>query len=159
MKIAIVYYSYTGNTERVAKILTEILREKGKVDLFKIVSLNESKSFFAQVYRALFKKRAKIEDINFDLSGYELIFFGTPVWACLPTPAMNTYLDRCFGLEGKSIILFVTYHSGVGVKRCLNYMQDILTKKGVKNFKRFSLQESKVEDKKFIEELLLTLNL
>jgi NAD(P)H-dependent FMN reductase len=90
--------------------------------------------------------------VNFDLSGYDLICFGTPVWAFGPTPAMNTYLADCSGLEGKEIILFATYGSGAGKERCLNYMQNILAQKGAKGFKRFSIQQFKVNDKEFVLE-------
>ncbi|MCX5704091.1 MAG: flavodoxin, partial [Candidatus Omnitrophica bacterium] len=73
-----------------------------------------------------------------------------PVWAFAPAPAMNTYLDRCFGLEGKKIILFTTYGSGTGNKRCLNYMQDIVVKKGARGIKRFSVQQFRVKDRNLI---------
>ena len=148
MKTAIVYYSYTGNTKKVADVLAENLKEKGQVDLFKLEPLDESKRFLHQIGRALFKRRARLKEINFNLSSYDLICFGTPVWAFAPAPAMNTYLDRCFGLENKDVILFVTYGGGPGKERCLNYMQNILTKKGVKSFKKFSIQQGK--DKEFI---------
>ena len=150
MKTAIVYYSYTGNTKRVVDVLAERLKEKGQVDLFKLESLDESERFLSQIWKALFKKRAKLKEINFNLSSYDLICFGTPVWAFGPAPAMNTYMDRCFGLEEKDVILFVTYGSGTGKERCLNYMENILTKKGAESFKKFSIQQFKVKDKEFI---------
>ena len=100
-----------------------------------------------QCKRAFWHKRATLQPLDFDLSGFDLICFGTPVWAFGPAPAMNTYLDKCLGIEGKNIILFTTCGSGTGNERCLNYMQDILAKKGAKTFQRFSIQQSKVKDK------------
>jgi flavodoxin len=150
MKSAVIYYSYSGNTKQVVAILIGVLTDKGETQEIELISLDESKSFFGQAKRALFHKEAKIQPVNFDLSTYDLICFGTPVWAFGPAPAMNTYLDKCFGLEDKAVILFTTYGSGSGNERCLNYMQDILAGKGAKKFSRFSIQQFKVSDKEFV---------
>ena len=149
MRSIIVYYSYSGNTKKVTEILAEYLRQRGEVEIIALEALDESKSFFAQCNRAFRKKRAKISEVRYNLSSYDLICLGSPVWAFAPAPAINTYLDNCFGLEGKNIILFTTYGSGTGNSRCLNYMQDILTKKGARQFRRFSIQQLKVKDKDF----------
>jgi len=146
MKSAIIYYSYTGNTRKVAVVLHEYLMDKGPVETIELVALDESKSFFGQGQRAFKHVRAKIATVNSDLSAYDLICFGTPVWAFGPAPAMNAYLDRCSGLEGKSVILFTTYGSGAGNKRCLDNMQGLLSKKGVRDFRRFCVQQLKVND-------------
>jgi len=150
MKSAIIYYSYTGNTKRAADVLAEHLKQKGQVEIIMLKGLDESGNFLMQSARALRHKRANIQDVNFNLSGHDLICFGTPVWAFGPAPSMNTYLDSCLGAEGKDIILFTTYGSGTGNKRCLDYMQNILTKKGAGSFKRFSVQQFKVGDKEFV---------
>lgn len=149
MKSIILYYSYTGNTKKIAEILAAHLRQKSEVDIVELKSLDESDKFLSQAFRALRHKKAKIQSVNFNLSNYDLICLGTPVWAFAPSPAMNTYLDECFGLEGKEVILFTTYGSGTGNQRCLNYMQEILSKKGPRQFSRFSIQQFKVNNKEF----------
>ena len=150
MKSLVVYYSFSGNTKKVAAALEEYLKQKGEVDLVELKATDESRNFFAQANRAFSKKRALLEPVNFDLSKYDLICFGTPIWAFSPTPAMNTYLDKCSSLADKDVILFSTYGSGTGNTKCLDYMQRILTVKGGKNFQRFSVQQGKVKDKNFI---------
>jgi multimeric flavodoxin WrbA len=150
MRSAIVYYSYSGNTRKVAEVLAGVLKEKGQVEIVELKALDESKSFLGQCRRAFSRIRAKLAPVNFNLSAYDLICLGTPVWAFAPAPAMSTYLDKCFGLENKGIILFTSYGSGTGNNRCLNYMQHVLTQKGAKNFKRFSIQQFKVNDKGFV---------
>jgi flavodoxin len=150
MKSIIVYYSYSGNTKQVAGALAEYLAKNGEVRQIELVAQDESKYFLGQCRRAFYHAKAKIEPVDLDLSGFDLICFGSPVWAFAPTPAMNTYLDKCFGIENKQIILFTTYGSGAGNKRCLKFMQDILSNKGAKNFNRFSVQQFKVSDKEFV---------
>jgi len=150
MKSAVIYYSYSGNTKKVAQVLAGALKEKGEVDLIEIKALDESKNFFAQAARAFKHVKAKIAAANFNLSSYDLLCFGTPVWAFGPAPAMNAYMESCFGLENKQATLFATYGSGSGKKRCLDYMENILAKRGVASLKRFSIQQFKVKDKEFV---------
>jgi len=154
MKSVIIYYSYSGNTRKVADVLSAGLMQKGEVKKIELASLDEPVSFFSQAHRAFFRRRARIKPAGFDLSGYDLVCFGTPVWAFAPAPAMNTYLDECSGLKGKPVVLFTTYGSGTGNQRCMNYMQSVLTRKGAGQFKRFSVQQFKVNTPEFINAVL-----
>jgi len=150
MRSLIVYYSYSGNTKKVAEQLCEQLRQKGQVDIIELKAQDESESFFGQCRRAFRHTRAKIAPVNCNPGDYDLICFGSPVWAFAPAPAMNTYLGQAQNIQDKKIVLFTTYGSGTGNNRCLNYMRRILTEKGAKNFKRFSIQQSKVSDRDFV---------
>jgi flavodoxin len=154
MKTIIIYYSYSGNTQKVANFLRKYLEHQGEVDVIELKGWDESTQFFIQAIRAFRHKRAAIQPVNFDLARYDLICFGTPVWAFGPAPAMNAYLDRCFGLAGKEVILFTTYGSGAGKGRCLDYMQQILSKKGAGQFNRFSIQQFKADDSEFVKKIL-----
>ena len=150
MKSAVIYFSYRGNTKKVAEVLTELLSKEGLVEQIELIALDESKSFLGQCRRALSHLKAEINPVKIDLSGFDLISFGSPVWAFAPAPAMNTYLDLCTGLEGKEVLLFTTYGSGTGNARCLDYMQGMLAQKGVNKFSRFSIQQLRVQDKEFV---------
>lgn len=150
MKSVIVYYSYSGNTRRVARLLNEELKQKGETELRELKPTDESRNFFLQCRRAIKRIRAKLEEVDFDLSAYDLICIGTPIWAFGPAPAVNTYLDGCCGIEGKQIILFTTYGSGTGNDKCLNYMQEILAKKGAKSFQYFSLSGGKIKNTEYV---------
>ena len=150
MKSIIIYYSYSGNTGKVASVLAEYLREKTEVEIIDLKPQDESCSFLGQCRRAFFKQRATIETIKTDLSGYDVICIGSPVWAFAPAPAINTYLDKCFEIENKEVILFTTYGSGTGNQRCLNYMQSLLARKGVNIFRRFSIQQFKANNQEFV---------
>ena len=146
MKSLVVYYSYSGNTKKVALALEELLRTKGEVVVTELKAQDESASFIKQCRRAFSKVRAKIEPVNSSLSGYDVVCLGSPVWAFAPAPAVNTFLDNCSGLEGKEVVLFTTYGSGTGNGRCLVYMKNALLKKGATKCEHFSIQQSKVSD-------------
>jgi len=150
MKIAIVYYSYGGNTREVADILSEYLQSEGSVETIELNALDESDGFIMQGARAFFHKQAWLDKVDFDLRLYDMVCFGTPVWAFAPTPAMNTFLDSCYGLKGKEILLFTTYGSGTGKERCMDFMENALAKKGGANFKRLAIQQKQVKDREFV---------
>jgi flavodoxin len=149
MKSVVVYYSYSGNTRKVAEILVEYLAEKYETKILELKPLDESKNFFVQGGRAHKHIKAELDDVNFDLSSYDLICLGTPVWAFTSTPAINTYVQACTGLENKVVVLFTT-SGNIGDKRCLDYLQGILSKKGAGIFKRFSIRHHKVKQKDFV---------
>jgi len=124
-----------------------------------MVELRPSKElngFVSQARKAFWHKKEEIEDVRFDLKEYDLICLGTPVWAFGPAPAMNTYLEKCFGVESKKVILFATYGSGAGKNRCLNYMRRILSKKGVKDFGEIFVQQGKTRKREEVEEIIKT---
>jgi flavodoxin len=150
MNSIIVYYSYSGNTKKVSGVLSEYLAKQNEVEIIELTALDESDNFFSQCTRAFRRKKAKIEPVNFDLTQFDLICLGTPVWAFAPAPAVNTFLEQCTGAENKQVILFTTCGSGTGNERCLNYMQGKLAAKGARSFQRFSIQQFKVKDKEFV---------
>lgn len=154
MKSLIVYYSYTGNTGKVAEILKGILSKKGEAEIHQLKPIDESNNFFVQTASAFTGKRAKLQEERFDLSGYDLVCLGTPVWAFAPTPAINTYLDKVQNLDGKDAVCFVTYASGAGVKRCTNTMIEKLKQKGAFKISDFSIQQGKVNNTGFVEKAI-----
>jgi flavodoxin len=150
MKTVVFYYSYSGNTRKVAQVLGEHLRPGHEVSIIELRAKDEPAGFFGQCKRAFWHKRAEIEPVDFDLSPYDLICLGTPVWAFGPAPAVNTFLDKCSRVWGKDVVLFTTFGSGTGNQRCLDYMQDILAKKGAKKLRQFSIQQKKADNKEFV---------
>ena len=79
MKAIVIYYSYSGNTQKVADVLVDCLQWQYEVKALRLEAPDESKSFFGQAARALLHKKTKISPAELDLSGYDLICLGTPV--------------------------------------------------------------------------------
>lgn len=104
-KSIIVYYSWVGNTEAVAK---EIQNQTG----FTIQKIEEKKnrkpgSIMSAAMGAFFGVRSRIKPMDFSLKDFENIFIGVQVWAGKTTPAINQYLSKtCF--NNKKIWLFIT---------------------------------------------------
>lgn len=149
----IVFYSYSGNTKLAAEILIKELQISNfKTSLIELQAADESDSFLRQAIRALFKRKARIQDnLNADLSAYDLIALGTPVWAFGMAPALRAYLDICRNITGKRILLFATYGSGVGKDKCVDEMSAIVKKMGAKDTVSFLIQQNDVKNRDLVK--------
>jgi flavodoxin len=147
-KAIIVFFTFSGNTERVAGVLRDTLVPKYHVDMVRLEALDEPASFLKQCVRAFRKKKAKIRSTTpLDVNGYDLICLGTPVWAFGMAPAMRAYISGCTGLTGKKIILFTTCGSGAGRQKCTDEIEHLLKNAGVSGVDTFSVQQGDIGKK------------
>lgn len=155
MKSLVTYYSFSGNTDRVAKTFADVLKKNGDVDMRRLKPKEEISSFVAQCRAARSHKRVELEGgAVFDASPYDVLLIGCPVWAFAPTPAMNTYLDGLSGLNGKRAIVLLTSGSGLGVKHCFKHIRSVLENKGAARIDEINIPDRKQGDEDFIRECL-----
>ena len=111
MKKLFIYYSYTGNGQEVAKYLKENGYELKEV----IRKKKLPKSFFFGIltggFLASINHKDKLVDFDEDVSMYDEIVIGSPVWNARFSSPINTVLAK-LNLEGKKLS-FVLY-SGSG---------------------------------------------
>ncbi|MBU0479041.1 PilZ domain-containing protein [bacterium] len=151
MRACIIYFSLTGNTHKLAQVISQGLKHKNfDVDLVRLEPADGAKTFAGQGMTALQRKRVNIGDVNFALSMYDLILFGSPVWAFSPAPALNTYLEKCYGLEGKKTVVFYTYGSGTGKSRAVKIVKKILEGKGARSVSSILIGQRKLKDQRDI---------
>ncbi len=143
MKAIVVYYSQTGNTEKVAKKIAGTLDKKG-IDV-KTVSIERSRerSYEENVEDAKKEEKAEIEGTKTDLSDFDMLFIGTPVWCGKPATPVNAYMDQCEGLDGTKIVSFVT-HGGGGPSMTFDKIKDKLEPKGGNVVEELSLSSEEV---------------
>jgi flavodoxin len=105
MKNLVVYYSFMGSTEVVAKEIHQLVGG----DLIKIEEVKPRKkgSMMGPAFSALLGLKSRLKKMDFTLAGYENIFLGVQVWAARSTPAINTFLSKA-DLKNKKVYLFVT---------------------------------------------------
>ncbi len=157
MKTAIIYYSFSGNTHRVAQIIADILKQKGEdVTPVRIRPLKEPTNFVVQCKEAFLGKKPELYKTLLDLGDFDKVILGSPVWAFKPAPAVNTYLSQCSTLSGKEALCFVTYGSGAGKEKTLESMKSGLEKKGARVVAKISFQqsESKEECRRKVAQIL-----
>ncbi len=156
MKAAVICYSATGNTEKMAEKMVELLRsEEIETELISI-ERGEERSYEENVEEAKQEKKVKIEPVKTDLSDFDLVVLGTPVWCGKPATPVNTYLSECEGSNDVEMILFVT-HGGGGPGRTFEIMKTELEHKGGKVKDTFSIYFEEIDDsdvKKDMESVL-----
>ena len=124
MKVAIIYYSMSGNVEYVAKKIAE----RVDADLIRIVPKKEYpnkgfKKFFWGGKSAVMGETPELEDYSFDETLYDYIIFGSPVWAARFTPPIRTFIkDNKDKLKDKKIAAFACY-SGSGADKAIEQLK------------------------------------
>jgi hypothetical protein len=85
-----------------------------------------------------------IEPEEIDVSKYDLLIIGTPVWAWKPAPAMNAAVKALTGCEGKMAVIFTTCsnHPGEG----LPLLKKALAGRGVTVMAEISLNAEDVKN-------------
>ena len=146
-KILIAYYSYSGNTRTIA----EKIRALTGGDLFEIkpkepypANYNDAVNL-AQKEKAAGKKPELVE--NADISAYDKIYLGTPVWWYTFASPVRTFLSNN-DFSGKTIIPFCT-HGGGGASNTFSDIQQLCPAATVKE--GFSSFENSAKDIEIME--------
>lgn len=108
MKICIIYHSETGNTRHVAQHLSSAFDSK-LVEINDVASHSQLTRFLIWCKMARGEELTKTEPESVDVSEYDLIVFGSPVWAFKPTPAIHTAIVNLKGCMGKPAVAFSTH--------------------------------------------------
>lgn len=114
MKKLVVYYSYTGNTRKIASII----KDKLNCDVLELEPLTPFSEDYDEVVdeyqnNSIDNKEVAIKDINVDLNNYDEIIIGTPVWWYTISPVVVTFLKK-YDLSGKKIYPFATNAGWLG---------------------------------------------
>jgi flavodoxin len=151
MKTCIIYHSYTGITRGVA----EKVRDACGGDLVEVQPkehYSSLKAYSTGCLRARREERDPIFPEKIDVSQYDRIVIGTPVWAWKATPAINAAIAALEGCEGKSAVLFATCGSKSG--NTLTILRKALEAKGVKVTGEITLTRKEIGDDRKIHELV-----
>ncbi|MBO4869809.1 MAG: hypothetical protein J5585_08860 [Clostridia bacterium] len=110
MKKLFVYYSLNGSGDAVAEYLSQNGYDTRKV----ITEKPMPKSFFLQIMKGGFAagigKKEKLSGFDPDLSGYDEVVIGSPVWNGRISPPVNTVISS-LDLTGKDVS-FILYAGG-----------------------------------------------
>ncbi|MDR0557869.1 MAG: flavodoxin [Treponema sp.] len=139
MKTLVVYYSYEGNVALAAEVIKQKLRDSSnarrpeEADIFRIEVEHERrfKSFLKYLWggkQILLKKTPILKPRALDFDRYDLLIFGSPVWASSPAPAITAFLKQ-LPVSGKKTAVFCCCAGSKG--RTLEIMKSCLSKNTV----------------------------
>ena len=127
MKRLIVFYSLEGNTEYIA----DKIAEKLDADKLKLVPKTQYatkgfKKFFWGGKAAVMAEKPELEPYDADLSAYDEIIIGFPVWAGNITPPVRTFVsENVESLKNKDICTFAC-ESGAGAEKAFGKLQELI---------------------------------
>jgi len=127
-KILVVYYSRTQTTKKVA----EILAEKLGADLEEIkdtVDRTGVKGYWLSGKDATLRKLTVLEKSEKDLSNYELVIIGTPIWFWNMSVPVRTYVTE--NKDKFPQVAFFCTMGGSGDERAFKEMSEIIGKESV----------------------------
>lgn len=111
-KILVAYFSASGITAKVA----EMLAKTAGADLYEIKPeipyTNDDLNWMNKNSRSSIEmsdksSRPALSDKNADISGYDTILLGFPIWWYVAPTIINTFLES-YDFSGKKIVLFAT---------------------------------------------------
>ena len=125
-KTLIVYYSRTGNTEKVAKAIAETLH--ADLDAIRDVKSRDGIFGYLRSGREAWRQQlTDIQPIENSPEYYDLIVLGTPVWAGKPSSPMRTYISKHSG-QLKNVAFFCT-EGGSGAEKVFCHMEDLCARR------------------------------
>jgi flavodoxin len=110
MNAAVVYFSRTGNTKRLAQAIADT----AKAPIFELSQAEPNK-----------------------IATYDLLIFGTPVEGASPTKEALSYISSMSTVTGKKAILFCTYKI-FGNERAMKAIEKELSAKGYETILKVS---------------------
>lgn len=125
MKTVVIFYSLEGNTKFIAKVLAKELKAD-LIELETVKSFPSSglKKFVWGGKSVMLKEQPQLSNENIDLTGYDNVLIGTPVWAGTCSSPMNTFV-RQYPFTGKKVGFFVCAGGGSTTK-CFNVLKEAL---------------------------------
>jgi len=121
----VVYFSFEGNTKLIAEKIGETLNAD-------VVELKTSKKyptegigkFFWGGKSVVFGEKPTLTNESIDLSRYDTIIIGTPVWAGSFAPPIRSFVND-YKIVNKKIAIFAS-HGGGGAAKCFAKLKEAL---------------------------------
>lgn len=156
-KALVAYFSASGVTEGVAKTLA---RATG-ADLYEIrpsvpythadLDWMNADSRSSREMKDKSSRPSIVNDIP-DMSDYDVLFLGFPIWWYVAPTIINTFLESC-DTRGKTIVPFATSGSS-GMGRTCDYLRPSCRDADLKSGKRFASNVGEKELKAWAENFL-----
>ena len=154
--VAVVYFSGTGNTQKVAQKMADIL----DADIFEIkpeepyteedLNYNDDNCRANQEMEDDSARPAIANDLSVVLT-YDTVYIGHPIWWGTAPRIIQTFLET-YDLSGKTIYTFCT-SGGSGIEQSISDLQEDYPQLNILSGHRFAKDVTEEEIKEWLEEL------
>lgn len=108
-QIVVVYFSYTGNTRKLANQIYECVGG----DIIEIKPVSPYSGDYNKIEEQVLKEqeenyKPKIQTMDYNMESYNMILIGSPIWWFEIAPPVKTFLQE-INLVGKKVALFTTH--------------------------------------------------
>ena len=147
----VIYYSRTNNTREVSEL---IAKEKGCETLEIKDKQNRTGigGFIKGIVDSVSSKETGITYDTVNLSDYDTIYIGTPVWASKPAPAVIEYIEEN-DFTDCNVVTFATF-MGSGGESTTNAMNKAVKAKGGNITRSFAFRMTGNDKKELVLEAL-----
>ena len=118
MRALTIFYSLEGNTSLIANAINDELQGEQEIP---------SKGFRKYLWggkQVLFGEKPEINDVKIDFSQYDIIVFGTPIWASNFVPVFNIFFEK-YSIKNKKIALFCCHGGGKEGKAFIKFKEQL----------------------------------
>ncbi len=143
MKTLVVYFSKTGNTATVAKELAQIL----SADLETLAETKPKEGIVGMILAgkdAALQNSTPINDLKNNITNYDLVVVGTPVWAWTMSNPIRAFFEK-HKKDLKKVAFFATM-ANMGDKRAFSHMEKL---SGLAPAATISFVDSKIKNGEF----------
>lgn len=156
-RVLVVYFSHGGNTQKLAKeISDQVGGDFRRIETVTPYPDGDDLYDYAKAQQEN-DERPEIKDLNVDMSQYDTVFIGYPIWWYTYPQAILSFFDQ-YDLSHKTIIPFVT-HGGSAMSGTEEDMKEYLKDKDVTVLDGLAVSRNDIEDDqkdtvtKWLEEL------
>ncbi|WP_416176502.1 flavodoxin family protein [Clostridium sp.] len=145
----VVYYSRTGTTKKVAQAISKSL----ECDIEEIDDKKNRKGPFGALIAgkdSLAEKETEIVIKSVDVSKYDILIIGSPVWASHITPAVRTYIDQNKS-KIKKVAFFTTQAANDSKK--FKIFEDMEKLTGIKPMATLVVSNKEIGENKYMKKI------
>lgn len=149
-RTAVVYFSRSGNTALLARHLAKRLGAR----LYRLEANDYDLGLVGWVnaMRDARKHEAVISPQTIDLSGYDAIYLGSPIWLYSPAPPIWQFVEQN-RFDGKQVVLFNTFNSQFKQEYIDTFRHKVL-QRGARSFEHQFIRRGRMGRQLSPEEML-----
>ena len=146
-RLLVAYYSYTGNTKRIAQALADRLQNFCDVETVEIVPTRKRCYLHWLAYSFVPDSEVDIENPEMELSHHDVVLLGFPKWT-FSCPPLNRFIRRLRSLSNPKFYLFMTC-GGFDAQRFLDSLTHKLVSTGCNIVGSLTIKRKQIQEETY----------